>query len=264
MNRLLTKRGGQDVRLNDLKFIEQSVYDVLHALAESFCHLPNSDTYGFLLSGSITYEGDVAEVVNAYVYFKKEIFFVPSQTVQAPSVDYPGWYFRIEETEAKSRIFLDGSEKNIYAMRNLAMAGWNFYQYSDPGGIFLNLSNIKKPENYYMFKEASAGWAMPGVGAGWEEDPTNRVRYRRNNIGNVELLGRLKKTTANPSSTIYTLALNFRPAKSQTFIIGSRNNMGATNSTISITAQANGAITVSTYDNLVDDYYEICHTIFLE
>lgn len=264
MKRLKTDEGiGFPIRMDDLQFLTDGTEEAITALCEQLCLFPDN-TYGLLLKGSYDIHGSgpyYATITNAIIYFNGKIYYVDEQTVEAIYSDYKLSYLEPESYNFNQRFFKDGSYRNVYTIPKLILKTNAFA----PDGC-LSFNKIKRLSSIWVNQKKTA-WQQITIGNGWQVDPNNPIRYRLNDIGNLEIIGRFKVVGENASSTLFTLPSGFRPLINQEIRLFAYNSAGYLQTTLYATFKFTGEVSLELYwndiEHTVDGYWTFCHTIFI-
>lgn len=124
MDRLLSKTGGQPLRSDDWKFIQDKICDVIGQLIDG---LKGSSSSCIISGCEITknFETGKISVANGYLFYNGEIYYVSGGTFDlvegisdgSSANESHGVFFESAFTETESRTFKDNTVKAVYQLR---------------------------------------------------------------------------------------------------------------------------------------------------
>lgn len=250
---------GFPIRLDDFRYMVEGLTDPLAALCEGIGALPDPG-HGLLLSGTFSVVEATATISDAWIYFDGEVYFIASQSLKAVNTAYPAWYFEVEEVEGTYRIFKDSVSRPVHVDRRLRLE--TYVGLDEPPGGSLRHTNLVKLEDVLVFKTATS-WQSPTLGSGSVNISGNSIRYRRNSLNNLEIMGKFK-TSSSASATLFTLITGFRPSREQTITIFAETLMyQLAEKPMNITITPSGLVSMSNYGDVGEGEYSFCNTIFL-
>jgi len=266
MKKLKTEEGvGFPLRLDDFRLMQDSSKEMVAHICKLL--LQNRPyTSGILLAGSITTNLSASPktctTTDAVVYFQGEIYDVINDTVDAVDDGYPNWHLTPTEQVLSSRSYRDGVTRPVHVNSSMQLVSRHGYTTPCPEGSLDIGSAIKLAELIVVKQESYTQTAI--LMYGYEADGGNKVRFRRNDIGNLEIFGRFK-VSSSPGSTLFMLPLGFRPAIAQTFFVFAEapDGYNLIEKPIKIQVLPNGTVAINQYQDFSEGYYTICNTIFL-
>lgn len=266
MKKLKTDEGvGFPLRLDDFRLMQDSSKEIVASVCEMLLQGKN-EQFGLLLRGTITTNMSVSPktctTTDAVVYFQGEIYEVVNATVDAIDDEYANWHLTPSEQVLSSRSYRDAVTRPVHINSVMELISRHGYNTQCPAGS-LDIGNALKIEQLIVIKQESYPQTA-ALGSGFEEDRGNKVKFRKNDIGNLEIYGRFKILTS-PLSTLFTLPLGYRPSVAQTFFIfgESTATYNPIEKPIKVQVLPNGLVSVNQYQDFSEGYYSICNTIFL-
>lgn len=254
-----TEGVGFPLRMDDLRYMHESAKEVIDAIG--YALLQNSDpSYGLHLKGGFSFSGTTGTITEGYIYFLGEIFYVPAQSTEAPDMNYVGWYLEPEDVTEAYRVFKDGDTYGIHIRRQLKLVGWNPYNATIPDGVLVH-TRLKKLTDVWL-PNSNVNWTQPVLSNGYSNVSGKAVRWRKNKLGNIEIIGQFTYDSPG-TSVLFTLPTGSRPTYEQRFTIFEEGDYQFPINPVMVTVKPDGTVNVSSYGMSTSNVYAICNSVYI-
>lgn len=205
--------GGMPFELNDIRWDQDSVRDVLKGILDSFKY---TDSGGFKLNGCIVTDIEGGYQCSAgYVYFSGEVFKVDAHTVSFGS-EGCHYVFGVVTTYdiAGNDVFKDGSAHSTYEIRkavlivntDVSFIASNFLQYNG-----LSIKEIiydftsEKETAWINIADFQSNFANSSIA------PGSTCDYKKDSFNTVWLRGMATSDASSAGCNIFQLPVGYRP-----------------------------------------------------
>ena len=246
-------QGGDPLTLDDLEFMQNALMDGIKGLA-SVWQFGGLDP--IIISGIVgTVSGLNTTWTSGYIVVNSEVYYVPAATTVTI-----GTCIDISETidtngdETFENLIVNSTYKVRRGVLKNMVGGPNEIDIAD----FISL--MDRLVSLGCVKNQAVGWVnVPSFSSSWGNGgsiTTGVCRYRKNQIGSVELCGGAKiATSTGATEIVFTLPVGYRPIEQKVFNCIGRDGANY-NALLRIVITTSGSVVVSghTSGNTVEVY----------
>ncbi len=209
MDKLLTNfQGGFPFTLDDIRYNDEAYRYAFNNIIKAFA--PSGEN--FIISGcDITASGNQLHTTEGLIYLEGEIIRVDEQAITISGWGTPYFTKATSFDPAGNKVFYDGSTHQTYR-KDRGVLHWGTPQAGTPIVRALLNTGEKNDWMHRIGRLLEPDWIYPQLLQGFTNDPDNPVRYRKNLLGQLEIMGQFEwdGITDDP---VFILPAGYRPEK---------------------------------------------------
>jgi len=262
--RLKTDEGvGYPLRLDQLVAVQDSLIAAISRLCTDALAAFGDDDHGLLLSGSIEITGSNRDLytTECVIAWRDKLYYLPDTAMSGGYGPYTAYALVPSTQTSMPLLYKDGNVRDTLITDTMDVVMYNGYGDPLPANS-LSISNVHKFSELYL-RNIAKTWLNASMLNDWESIIGDPIRYRRNNIGQLELRGSFRLASGgNQTLPIINLPAGYRPSTNRYIMAASKDSAtDPTDAPIMIVLSPNGDLgSLSPYDN-VSGIYRLCHII---